>query len=75
MESSRRICLRYDAGNCQSFVGRGFSGVRGVDSSVCSISIVSGINKFLGAVMGAAEASLLAFFSYKVLTHFGIYVL
>lgn len=43
--------------------------------AVCSISIVSGINKFLGAVMGAAEASLLAFFSYKVLTHFGIYVL
>ena len=43
--------------------------------AVGSISIVSGINKMLGAVMGAAEACLLAYFSYKVLAHFGIYVL
>lgn len=33
--------------------------------AVGSISIVSGINKLLGAVMGAAEACLLAFFSTK----------
>ncbi len=43
--------------------------------AVGSISIVSGINKLLGAVMGAAEACLLAYFFYKVLAHFGIYVL
>lgn len=43
--------------------------------AVGNISIVSGINKLLGAVMGAAEAFLLAYFSYKVLIHFGIYVL
>jgi len=43
--------------------------------AVGSISIVSGINKLLGAVMGAAEACLLAYFSYKALAHFGIYVL
>lgn len=43
--------------------------------AVGSISIVSGINKLLGAVMGAAEACLLAYFSYKVLAHFGVYVL
>ena len=43
--------------------------------AVGSISIVSGINKMPGAVMGAAEACLLAYFSYKVLAHFGIYVL
>lgn len=40
-----------------------------------NISVVSGINKLLGAVMGAAEACLLAYFVYKVLAHFGIYVL
>ena len=38
--------------------------------AVGSISIVSGINKLLGAVMGAAEACLLAYFSYKALAHF-----
>lgn len=42
--------------------------------AVGSISIVSGINKLLGAVLGAAEACLLAYFSYKALAHFGIYV-
>lgn len=40
-----------------------------------NISIVSGINKLLGAALGAAEAFLLAYFSYKVLAYFGIYVL
>lgn len=43
--------------------------------AVSNISIVSGINKVLGAAMGAAEACLLAYFSYKALAHFGIYVL
>lgn len=40
-----------------------------------NISIVSGINKLLGAVMGAAEGCLLAYILYRVLAHFGIYVL
>lgn len=43
--------------------------------AVGNISIVSGINKLLGAVMGAAEGCLLAYILYKVFSHFGIYVL
>ncbi len=43
--------------------------------AVGSISIVSGINKLLGAVMGAVEGCLLAYILYRVLAHFGIYVL
>ena len=43
--------------------------------AIGNISIVSGINKFLGAVMGAAEACLLAYLSYTALAYFGIYVL
>lgn len=42
--------------------------------AVGNISIVSGINKLLGAALGAAEAFLLAYFSYKALAYFGIYV-
>lgn len=40
--------------------------------AVGNISIVSGINKLLGAVLGAAEGCVLAFFLYKVLGYFGI---
>lgn len=43
--------------------------------AVGNISIVSGINKLLGAVMGAAEGCLLAYILYKVFAYFGIYVL
>lgn len=43
--------------------------------AIGSISIVSGINKLLGAAMGVAEACLLAYFSYRMLSYFGIYVL
>lgn len=42
--------------------------------AVENICVVSGINKFLGAVLGAAEAGLLAFLLIKVLDYFGIYV-
>lgn len=42
--------------------------------AVGSISIVSGINKLLGAVMGAAEVCLLAYFFYRAFAYFGIYV-
>lgn len=43
--------------------------------AVGNISIVSGINKLLGAVMGAAEGFLLAYVLYRVFNYFGIYVL
>lgn len=37
------------------------------------IGIVSGINKFLGAVLGAAEACLLVFLLIKALAYFEIF--
>lgn len=40
-----------------------------------NISIVSGINKLMGAIMGVAEGGLLVYILYRVLVHFGIYVL
>lgn len=43
--------------------------------AVGNISIVSGINKLLGAVMGAAEGCLLAYILYKAFAYFGIYML
>lgn len=42
--------------------------------AVDKICIVSGINKFLGAILGAAEAFLLAFLLIKALGYFGIFV-
>ena len=42
--------------------------------AVGKISVVSGINKILGAVLGAAEACLLAFLLIKALDYFGIFV-
>ncbi|MCM1268769.1 MAG: hypothetical protein NC302_12780 [Bacteroidales bacterium] len=43
--------------------------------AVEKISVVSGINKILGAVLGAAEAFLLAFLIIKALCYLGISVL
>lgn len=42
--------------------------------SVTNISIVSGINKVLGAVLGIAEGCLLAYILYRVADFLGIYV-
>lgn len=42
--------------------------------AVDKISVVSGINKILGAALGVAEACLLAFLLIKVLDYFGIFV-
>lgn len=42
---------------------------------ITNISVISGFNKLLGAVMGAAEAVLLSCLLYKVLGLMGIYVL
>ena len=43
--------------------------------AVGSISIVSGINKLLGALMGAAEGCLLAYILYRSFIYLVIYVL
>ena len=40
-----------------------------------NLSVIGGLNKLLGAVMGAAEACLLSFLLYKGLDFVGIYVL
>ncbi len=42
--------------------------------AVGNISIVSGINKLLGAVLGAGEVCVLAFLLYKVFEYYGIYL-
>lgn len=42
--------------------------------AVEKISVVSGINKILGAALGVVEACMLAFFLLKVLEYFGIFV-
>ena len=43
--------------------------------ALSNISVISGINRLFGAVMGAAEAALLSFLLYHGLDCFGIYVL
>ena len=40
-----------------------------------NLSVIGGLNKLFGAVMGAAEACLLSFLLYKGLDFVGIYVL
>lgn len=40
-----------------------------------SISVIGGLNKIMGAALGAAEACLLAYLLYKALDFMGIYVL
>lgn len=40
-----------------------------------NISVIGGLNKMMGAVMGAAEACALAYLLYRVLDYMGIYVL
>ena len=42
--------------------------------AVGNISVVSGINKLLGGVLGAAEVCFLAYLIYKVFEHFGIHL-
>lgn len=39
--------------------------------AVEKISVIGGINKILGAALGAAEACLIAFLLFKTLDHFG----
>lgn len=41
---------------------------------ITKVSIISGVNKLLGAVMGFGEAVIIAVFLYKLLDYFGIYI-
>lgn len=41
---------------------------------ITNVSIISGFNKLLGAVMGFGEAVIIAFFLYKLLDYFGVYI-
>ena len=43
--------------------------------ALSNISIIGWVDKFLGSVMGAAEAAALSCLIYLVLDHMGIYVL
>lgn len=43
--------------------------------AVEKISVVSGINKILGAALGMAEGCAMAFLFYKVFGYFGIHIL
>lgn len=41
---------------------------------IFNISIISGFNKVLGAVMGFGEALICSYFLYRVIDYFGIYI-
>ena len=43
--------------------------------AVGNISLLSGINKLLGALLGVMEAALIAYIVYRALAYFGIRVL
>ncbi len=43
--------------------------------AVGNISLLSGINKLLGALLGVMEAVLIAYIVYRALAYFGICVL
>lgn len=43
--------------------------------ALSNISLIGGLDKMLGAVMGAAEACVIAYVAYYVLDYVGIYVL
>ncbi|MDD6812751.1 MAG: CvpA family protein [Lachnospiraceae bacterium] len=41
---------------------------------IANISIIGGLDKILGAIIGFAESAFAIFFLYKVLDYFGIYI-
>lgn len=43
--------------------------------ALSNLSVIGGLNKLLGAVMGAAEALILSYLLYRGLDYIGIYVL
>lgn len=42
-------------------------------TAIVNISIIHGLDKLLGAVMGLGEAVICAYFLYRVIDYFGIY--
>lgn len=43
--------------------------------SISNVSVIGGLNKILGAVLGAGEACVLAYLLYRLLDYMNIYVL
>ena len=43
--------------------------------AISNVSVIGGLNKILGAVLGAGEACALAYLLYRVLDYMNIYVL
>lgn len=43
--------------------------------SISNVSVIGGLNKILGAVLGAGEACALAYLLYRLLDYMNIYVL
>ncbi len=43
--------------------------------ALSNISVIGGLNKMMGAIMGAAEAGMLSYLFYEVLNRMDIYVL
>ncbi len=43
--------------------------------AIGNVSVIGGLNKFLGAVLGLGEAAVVCYLLYKVLDYFGVYIL
>ncbi len=43
--------------------------------AIGNVSVLGGLNKFLGAVLGLGEAVVVCYLLYKLLDHFGVYIL
>lgn len=44
-------------------------------TAIVNISIIKGLDKILGAVMGLGEAAIGVWFIYKITDYFGIYII
>ena len=44
-------------------------------TAILNISLIHGLDKMLGAVMGFGEAAICAYFLYRTLDYFGIHIL
>lgn len=44
-------------------------------TAIVNISLINGLDKMAGALLGVAEAAVFSYFIYWVLRHFGIFVL
>lgn len=43
--------------------------------AIGNVSVLGGLNKFLGAVLGLGEAGVVCYLLYKLLDYFGVYIL